>query len=234
MQHVGKIKGQWHAQAIDDLKKKIKDRFDWDISGSWSLGQLQLIYDTGLDIENYVDNLTGGKGQAWMNAYMSGINLALTSGRGSSIPWNIKLPGSFDKQYFAHELAHQWDLNSGHLGVKFYGFSNLDLLGGVFLAIGAVDGPGDELNTYIGGTVVSENACRFCDGTGKSYIPDPYEFTDPGTNPYGNNSTADYLADAFTYSVYQPGYVPNVSVTTWLNNYIAAQGTNLPQLKYGV
>ena len=39
----------------ESLKLEIKTRYNWDIKGNWSLGDLQGIYETGQDIEKYVD-----------------------------------------------------------------------------------------------------------------------------------------------------------------------------------
>lgn len=46
--------------------KLIKDKFKWNLKGSWTTDELKTIYETGQDIEAYVDGLTGGKGLEWM------------------------------------------------------------------------------------------------------------------------------------------------------------------------
>jgi RHS repeat-associated protein len=40
----------------------IKDVYKWNLKGNWSLDELKTIYQTGRDIEQYVDSVTGGNG----------------------------------------------------------------------------------------------------------------------------------------------------------------------------
>jgi len=128
-----------------------------------------------------------------MNEYMGGISIGIgDNDRGSSVSGSISLPNWWDggdkgdKYYLAHELTHTWDTKTGHLGL-----------------IGIVDGPGDYLNDFInkGNGILGSGSCRFCDGSGYDHIPSSYLFTSGVmTNqegPYGNNSTADYLAESF-------------------------------------
>ncbi len=223
-----------HTDLIDtnvykanDLKKKIKKEFNWNLKGNnWSLTELQGIYQTGLDIENYINYLTGGNGSSWMNKYMSHINISIDDKtRGNSVPGSISLPNwwnggdRYDKYYFAHELIHTWDIKMGHIGM-----------------VGIVDGPADYLNDFINhdNGIRGSWSCRFCDGSGYDHIPGNYLFTsgvmlDQKGRPYGNNSTADYLAESFTLNLYYPeaGHV-NSTVTLWINALISVQGSNLP------
>lgn len=212
---------------INPLAYRITYGFGWILKGDdWTGKELQGIFVTGNNIKHSVDEITNGKGQEWMDKYMSGVNISIGSGdRGSSIPGNISLPNwweggdKFDKYYLAHELAHTWDLKTGHLGM-----------------IGAVNGPGDFLNEYIteDNGILGSWSCRFCDGSGYDHIPDNYLFTsgvmvDADGRPYGNNSTADYLAESFALNLYYPeaGHV-NSTVTRWINTFISVQASNLP------
>ncbi len=53
------------ADQINDLKSIVKDRFKWNVKGDdWTVNELLTIYETGLDIETYVNNLTGGRGRS--------------------------------------------------------------------------------------------------------------------------------------------------------------------------
>ena len=117
------------------------------------------------------------------------------------------------ERYFAHELAHIWDMRSGK--VKLWG---------------AVNGPGDALNAFINnGTGIKGWACRYCADTGLNHISDAkFIWQKPGVKPYGNNSTADYLADAFAWGIYEPSYIPSFEVTVFVEVYIMVQVTNLP------
>jgi RHS repeat-associated protein len=193
------------------LRVIIENRYEWDLGDEeWSDEDLRLIYETGNDIERYVDNLTGGKGLEWMNKNMTGANISIGwFSRGSSFAGNIKLPYDFgndplfSKYYLAHELAHLWDARSGGENTPLFE-----------LATGSnhwfEHGPSDSLNALINGTVAASSGCRWCDGSGKNYIPSDYQFkTDPMTmngEPYANNSTADYFAETFALSVYANEY----------------------------
>jgi hypothetical protein len=212
---------------INYYKQTIKAKYNWNIQGDdWSVDELSAILQTGHEIEAYADALTGGMGSAWMDKYMSGIEINFSGGRGRAIPGKISLPtwlnasGKYFRYYFAHELAHQWDINTGHIGM-----------------FGAVGGPGDHLNDFINedsNGVIGSWTCRFCDGTGSKHIPSDYLFKtgvmkDPAGNPYGNNSTADYLAESFALNVYysSSNHV-HPSVTLWVRAYIATQASYLP------
>ena len=52
---------------------------------------------------------------------------------------------------------------------------------------------------------------------------------DQDGRPYGNNSTADYLAESFALNLFYPedNHV-NSTVTRWINAYIAVQASKLP------
>jgi hypothetical protein len=44
----------------------IKEKYKWNLIGKWTLKELKTIYQTGQDIETYVDGLSGGKGSEWI------------------------------------------------------------------------------------------------------------------------------------------------------------------------
>lgn len=185
--------------------------------------------EAGLAIEAYVDDLTGGKGLAWMNEYLGDISINLGDiDRGRGVPGSITLPNwwtgkpKYHQYYVVHELAHIWDANTGHIGI-----------------LGVVDGPGDFLNEFIhdgnfGVGVSGTWACRFCDGSGSDHIPSKYQFGSGvmvarDGSPYGNNSTADYLAESFALNVFYPNgnHVP-LAATAWVNTFISLQASYLP------
>jgi hypothetical protein len=88
--------------------------------------------------------------------------------------------------WVAHEMAHIWDINTSP-ETPFYG------------------GVGDQLNEAMGGNIINcPLSCRFCDKSG-SQNKHPFQGRLPN---YGNNSTADYLAESFRLSVY-PDSTPN-------------------------
>jgi len=185
------------------------------MEGEWTLDELKIAYQAALDIETYVNDITDGNGLAWMNEYLGNIDISIsTKSRGSALPGNVYLPSKWENssnpgQYLAHELGHIWDIRTGGIGL-----------------LGATMGVGDYLNSFIGGDIIETVDCRFCDGTGKNYIPEHRRFKSPGSNPYGNNSTADYAAEAFGWSIYNPSYVPS-GVERWIKDVIYWQAKEL-------
>ncbi|MBI4733108.1 MAG: RHS repeat-associated core domain-containing protein [Chloroflexi bacterium] len=212
--------------------------YEWTVSFSFTLKDIDNIYQTGKDIEEYVDKLTDGKGLEWMNEYLGGVDIRKTSGRGSAIPdldphssGTIYLPSGFAETYFAHELGHIWDINTGVFLIDYSvvdglaGYSeDRNWLGGV--KWGIVGGVADMLNLHIGGSIMFTSNCRWCDLSGSDFIPLEYRWKDPFG--YGNNSTADYLANSFAYSIYDPAHVPSPGVTLWVNGAIMAQAFSIP------
>jgi hypothetical protein len=205
------------------------------VSSDFSEEELKVIRRTAEDIESHVNDLTGGMGQEWMDEYLSGITISpTTANRGSAFPgWVpgagdgiINLPagwtsGSYGNPnlYFAHELGHIWDGNTGRFG------------------IGTVGGVADGLNIVIGGSILLSGACRFCnpgpDPTTQitpldSHIPDAYKWSNDVNYGYGNGATADYLAEAFAWSIYDPAKLPDSIVQTFVDYSIIAQASSLP------
>jgi len=222
----------WYSEQINTLKETIKTDYGWDIQGDdWTLDELNTIYNTGQDIETYVDGLTGSKGQAWMNAYLGGTTIQHWSGPGNqTLPGWVPTVGNntiylqkggYDTHWFAHELGHIWDINSGR-GI---------------CACGAIGGVGDDLNKYIGGNIAKTRSSRYDNYWGKpadSHIPSGIvgglqiiQFDPSVANGYGNGSTADYLAESFSWNVMDRQNVPIVA-SVWVDQAIIAQAASLP------
>ncbi|MDL1943778.1 hypothetical protein FBQ99_15705 [Chloroflexi bacterium CFX2] len=211
----------------------IEDVYDWNLEGNWTLEELQTIYQTGRDIEAYVDGLTGGKGQEWMSYFLGNTTIVhgentgqfsqtLPSINGNTIylgkGW---LNGSWTpNRLLAHELGHVWDLNTANR---------------VSVA-GAIGGVGDDLNSLIGGTVSESDGihvwCRRCDVRSNGYnplIPSSYQYAQYS---YANKSTADYLAETFAFAIYpkfNPGGGSDVGQAGfWVRFFITFQSDHLP------
>ena len=207
----------------DDLINVISYEFDWNVEGNWGSRELDAIIDTGTKILNYVNNLTGGNGYDWMHKYLGGTNIAHSADAPSWASWvptnrNMANPGVITgtgantvylvsgwlkqeggSRWLAHEMAHIWDIKTSPI-IPFYG------------------GAGDHLNSAMGGNNMT-NICRFCDHSGANNgHPFPKDIQN-----YGNNSTADYLAESFALSIYPDhayqGPVP-VEAQSWVQNEI--------------
>jgi hypothetical protein len=167
------------------------------------LQELDTIYQTGRDIENYADGVTGGNGLDWMhyafgNTTIEHINFS--DGHSDTLPFLGKnfgprirlsdnwLNDAWDAQVvFAHELGHVWDINSG------------------FVASG-------EMNRDLGGS----SWCFFCAPGDDVPQWDPRYHTKNG-DAYGNSARNEYFAEAFSATVYPPGNVPPpAGVSEWI------------------
>jgi hypothetical protein len=212
------------GEQFDSLKKTIKDKYKWGFKGKdWTLDELRTVYQTGRDIESYVDGLTGGKGLQWMNTYMGDVTFSLTSrNRGDApSPDSINLPSvlfdpSFDsdpifrRRYIAHELAHTWDYQTSESTWR-----------------GPVGGVGDMLNDFVGGTLKWWSP-RGGNPDDPAYHS-PFIPADTWWQPpyyYGNGATSDYLADTFAYSAYG-GDIP-LKASLWVPTVITLEANAIP------
>jgi hypothetical protein len=203
----------------------LEETFGWTVAGDWTAEELQVIYATGNDILRYVDGHTGGSGLAWMLEYFGGlsINHLNRPERGESYPntgipflpragiiflgpgWENPSMGWDPKQLFAHELGHIWDCRSGGL-----------------LIFGCAGGRADQLMAYIG---AEPGRIRVLSPI---YIPKEYEWPWRVHSGYGNGSSFEYVAEAFSWNIYDPTNLPQFELGLWINNEIATQASCLP------
>lgn len=178
------------------LMNLMSETYGWIFDGVFNYNEITEIYQASQDIQRYIDGITNGGGLKWMKKYMNGV--AFTHGGlfGSSfVTGNIMhlIDGwesykTYAAPHITHELTHVWD---NHSATEFgfthealwYGGGNADLLiillGGIPLGLRWANGSGDFLG--LGG------------------VPKEYRWL---KGYYGNNSTADYMADSFEYMVY--------------------------------
>jgi RHS repeat-associated protein len=217
---------------IASYLKIIKERYDWVVEGKdWTLKDLETIYHVGLDIENYVNGLTNGKGNSWMHTYLGGTTI--TRGGGDSYatyPWWVVgkntiyiSAGAVHGSTLAHEFGHIWDINTS---------SNRPC------ACGVGGGVGDQLNDAIGGNWLlrdlhfrwmndRNNVANFTIPKTVTYGGFEYDNWFTKNSGYGNNGTADYLAESFRWNIYDHNSVPTVA-SLWVDFAITAQANALP------
>ncbi|MFO3796722.1 MAG: hypothetical protein ACK8QZ_05470, partial [Anaerolineales bacterium] len=232
----------------------IRKDYGWTPIGTFSQKELNLIAETGKDISTYVDTLSPGNGKAWVKSYLSAAivhwpapltalgekygkkyELLGAFTRPMGLPGMVILPHSWEEGYanpksmpLAHEFGHVWDARTGKVGW------NVELgwnMPPIKISVqGIVGGVADQLNTFIGGTVVEQNGSRFLDESGKNVIPDDYKWEKTDYkfhNSYGDNSTADYLCETFNALIYQPDAIPNppggVNPGEWVKSIIKQQ-----------
>jgi RHS repeat-associated protein len=212
----GNCKAYTTSDYIKSYLKIIKDRYNWVVKGKdWALKELETIYQVGLDIEKYVDGLTGGKGREWMLrtlGYTTLVHGNLGDGAGRTMPKLFGATITLDKdwltkgwaphQKLAHEFGHVYDINTGN-----------------YLGVGG--GPADDLVLAMGGNPYL-SPCRWC--TGK---PDPHNPPGRWTQHlgYGNESVNDYFAEAFSWSVYGGSTPPGVN--DWMVDLITYEASFL-------
>ncbi len=181
-----------------------------------------------MDIERNIDNLTGGKGLAWMNQYLGNTNITssplyLPQNRDMTLPgWleggagtnTVNLFPGWQNQdggvrWIVHEMGHVWDMNTSTLGDP---------------SLGPTGGVGDALSSFFGGYPYGP---RFVTRDPLSpFVPQNYLFR---RFTYGNTSTADYLAETFSGMIYHPEYFPpGVNQRNWVESAISVEASQLP------
>ena len=180
----------------------IKDVYKWNLKGNWTLKELKTIYQTGRDIEQYADSMTGGNGLDWMHDALGNTTIehvGFADGHSDTMPFlgenfgpRIRLNDNWlndpwgAEVVFAHELGHVWDINSG------FTYSG-------------------EMNRNLGGS----SRCFLCaPGDGVPQWKSSYHTTKSG-DAYGNTKRNEYFAEAFSAAVYNPGDVP-AGATEWI------------------
>jgi RHS repeat-associated protein len=225
--------GQCHSE-MDYVKKSLKEDYQWNLDGTWADDELKMIIQTAYDIQLYVDNLTGGRGLDWMNAYLSGVTFShskdgpfysVFGDRGMTLGNHIYLPPGLPQggygnpnEYVAHELAHIWDTKTSKHGY--------------------VGGVGDNLNDFLGG--VNLPFFRWTNvkqafGWTDPRVPQSYLFGDTVNGGYGVGGPADYLAETFGWSIYGPANIPGYNVNgqpgpgnMWIDAIISLEVEALP------
>ena len=210
------------TRQIAIFTRGIEDDFDWHVKGNWGLEDLKKIYWVGSDIKEHVENATGGNGNDWIKKNMGGTLIArnnasapfyVQEGRPmtfplvtSTVPFGLSgeiyLPGGWELQDLAHELAHVWDMKSGAYGI-----------GGGLTETMIVHFGADELNHLIP---------WFWNGVGLMGIPNENRWS--GQEAYANKDPMDYFAEGFAKTVYPnqtrwSSGIPN-GVRAWIDLHI--------------
>jgi hypothetical protein len=211
--------------AVRFYRTFLRTEYGWNVADDFTEDELKTIRQTAYDIEEYVDDLTGGNGQEWMNEYLDEISISHGGdGRASSSwPWKqiylgedwLSGYGGGDywtpKQLFAHELGHTWDMSSGN-----------------YLGIGG--GVGDDLIWAVWGDPrTSLRVLRYKGGD--PAIPSSAYWNVGVNGGYGNGSINDYAAEAFSWSIYNPSNLPfgaDGIVSMVVDQTIKFQASNLP------
>ena len=211
-----------HARVVPpDMDKEpqywhttIHDEFNWKIAPDFTLDELRLICQAGTKIRSRVNEITDGRGSAWMNGYLGGTTFKHgefpfthhSYVRGTTVLLRPAWQQNRDWTHIVHELGHVYDDNTG----------------GFCWAVICGSGNADRLQKVLGG---HPTGVRFLNGT--RGVPRDYRWPEGW---YGNKATAEYFAEAFMYMMSDPGKVPDPLniVMDALRSFMVAEAAILP------
>jgi hypothetical protein len=188
------------------------ERFGWKMDGRFTTVQVHLIEDAAEDLEMYLDDLNHGLGCEWIAEHTWGTRfhrgglITKIAAHFTRLPTSLVFPDhdvwfwrDFDrfqhpKRHILHELGH---VIENRLPRK--RFLSPSIIGG---------GASDRLADYLGG---KPSGLRFINGTCNL----PRRFLWEGAGVYGNHSTADYFAEAFSWMPIDIGALPDPMVAEW-------------------
>ncbi|GEM_PF-4129609 len=186
--------------------------FDWLVDDRFTPAQVSLILAAGTDLESWLNLAAGIPGLDWIRRHTGGARVhrgglfTQIAARVTKSPISLVLPyrdiwlaENFDtfyqpKRHFLHELGHVVENRLPKAT-----FLPPTIFGG---------GASDRLTCYLGG---KPSGLRYANGN--SGIPDRYRWH--GAGSYGNNSTADYFAEAFSWLPYDLDALPDLMVADW-------------------
>jgi hypothetical protein len=195
----------------------IINTYEWSIDESFTPKQVSLILAAGSDFGGFISQVTGRSGQDWILHHTRGARIhrggvfTKIAARINKLPTSLVLPyldiwlwENFDrfhlpKRHFLHELGH---VVENKLPKAF--LSPPTIFGG---------GASDRLTRYLGG---KPTGLRFMNGT----CGIKERFLWHGVGVYGNNSTADYFAEALSWMPYDMTALPDPQIADWFNREI--------------
>ena len=191
--------------------------YDWSLDERFSPTQVSLILAAGVDLEAYLDRVRGASGRGWIMRHTGGARVhrgglfTKIAARVTKSPTSLVLPyddvwlaENFDtfyqpRRHFLHELGHVVE-NRLPKSV----FLPPTIFGG---------GASDRLTRYLEGKPAG---LRYTNGT--CGIPERFKWH--GAGEYGNNSTADYFAEALSWLPYDLTALPDPLVADWFKREI--------------
>ena len=195
----------------------IINTYGWSIDECFAPGQVSLILAAGADLEAYLNRVGGGLGRDWIMRHTGGARfhcgglLTKIAARITRLLTSLVLPyhdiwlaECFDcfhlpKRHFLHELGH---VVENRLPKSF--LLPPTIFGG---------GASDRLTYYLGG---KPSGFRYKNGA--CGIPERFHWH--GAGEYGNNSTADYFAEALSWLPYDLTALPDPLIADWFNREI--------------
>lgn len=195
----------------------VKNIYHWSLDERFTPDQMHQIQAAGLDLEIFINNMTGGRGREWIIARTQGTRVhrggvpTKVAARFTGLPTSLVFPyndiwlyENFDrfhmpKRHFLHELGHVVENRLPH---------KYPLLSTVFGG-----GVSDRLTHFLGG---KPTGLRFMNGI--SGIPERFQWH--GLGVYGNHATADYFAGAFSWLPYDMAALPDPLIAQWFTTEV--------------
>lgn len=208
---------------MSDLKNVIQEKFGWKLVSDFTDREMQVMLEAGLSIAGMIERkLPGVNGDNWVRYYLGravihrgGLPQKVVSMANNGADISLVFvnhhvwlyPRLFQsgrpERWFVHELAHVLDNEIRRFGVW---------IGG---------GPSDELVEALGGR---PKGLRWGNGKaleGSLPMGNLWTFHNHGVAPkYGDNSTADYFAECFTWLIYDETKIPEAALP-WMNHWLA-------------
>jgi hypothetical protein len=231
----------WAGEGGDDkpfalarlYKQRMNEKYNWEVSGDWTVKELKEVRQAGGDIETYIGTY-GGNGQQWISAYLGGVTFA----KEQSVMYPIR---ALDGGYTYLELS----LNDALNARAFVFPSNRITFQNAYVIDrrDVVHELGHTLDNWLGRSSLLE-AAIFGGGWADAQIQflggQPYGLRCAAKTPfndgvflpkddYGNQHQADFFAQHFLYQVY--GYPENYNSRTagmWMDAFVGVTVNLLP------
>ncbi|MBN2258031.1 MAG: RHS repeat-associated core domain-containing protein [Anaerolineaceae bacterium] len=221
---------------INPLQYKVENDFGWILEDDWSGKEIQQVYVASQKVFNYVNNVTSGRGQQWMDMYL-GFTIFKHGNfpgkpdysyvTGSTIHVTSNWQGN-ESNHIIHELGHVYDNNTQGggvcLSINGCGVLAEDITNGRCDATICGGGNADFLQYAIGGIPTGNRALN-----GVSGVPQGFQWgvASHGRLTYGDTGTAEYFAEAFMYMVVDQSKIPQSStIVNIMNSFIFAEASN--------
>lgn len=210
---------------MEELIQQIKHRFGWELRSPFTQKELEGLIQTGDEIGEAIERwLPGFRGDVWIRRnlgkaifHKGGVPQKFVSFFNAGAEISLVFPNrhvwlepsTFESlrptRWVAHELGHVLDNRYRWMAIWFG------------------SGPSDELMR----TLNTKPARLRWANTKVLAERMPVEFSwthhNEGRNPkYGDNSSADYFAETWMWSIYRPNVVPDAA-RTWFLDWIRDQ-----------
>jgi hypothetical protein len=204
----------------DKLVALLKQEWRWTLRGEWSQCEVQTLSELASDVAHFIDKLKPGTGKSWVKRNLADVTFQHSHGALSNILQRVNgnSPTSFvwpsttvnlfdgwvelkrNKAHVVHELGHVLE------NKRSWALANI--LG---------RGPADRMVVAVGGSTAGKPIRMF----GGVNLPAKARYKSGTLGSYANNSIADYFAETFSLTIYQPDVIPPATLA-WMKKFLLA------------